>query len=528
MSNISKICLLIAAISALIMGAVYFILQAWLPILYFFLITLIACLGVAVLIDWKLYLEFFTLKTTKHGMNMGVLIVLFLTGLVCVNYLGARHNKTWDLTSEKLYSLSEQTKKLISGLKEDVEIKVFYKGPNALVEKSQVQKVLDLYKDFSNKVKIRYLNSYVDKGEALEYLAPLSDRDSAKTFSFVEYDGKKIRVDSPFDENQFTRAIVKATRRGEKKVYFLRGHGERDLDSETPDGLHNFKEALEGQAFKVEPLNLLEKNEIPKDAEFLVIAGPKTAYLPQELNRLRDYATSGGRLLITVDPGERQNLAGFLRSYGVDFMNNYVVSLNRGSYTALAVAIQFSPNSKVTEDFHSGQNNVYAVFDMASELRPSTTVPNGIKVQPIVQSAPQSFALNDIKEKIREIDVSKLQTFTLGMEIKGRLDHNPDGSATETSDASQKEKIFEAVVFGDSDFISNQSIFLGVNRDLALNAAADLAHETDLIGTHAKSYKGTILDLGRYEEASILLSGMGLPIFLFIIAIMMWFRRRGA
>jgi hypothetical protein len=204
------------------------------------------------------------------------------------------------------------------------------------------------------------------------------------------------------------------------------------------------------------------------------------------------------------------------------------VSLSRGNYTGLAVGIIFSPISEVTRDFQTGQSNVYAVFDIASELKVASKVPNGLKVEPIVRSSPQSFTLNDIKERVTEINQSRLQAFALAMDVTGRLDHNADGSVTETSDAKDKEKIFEAVIFGDSDFLSNQSILLGVNRDLALNAAADLAHESDLIGTHAKSYQGVIMDFGRYQTASIILGSICLPIFLLIVGFLMWVRRRGA
>jgi hypothetical protein len=221
MSRLSKVCYVIAAVSILIMAAVYFMILVWLPILYFFLAAAILSVGLALVFDWRLYFEFLTLRTTKYGMNMGVLIVLAVAGLICVNYFGVRYNKTFDLTHEKLYSLSDQTRKLISGLHDDVQIKVFYKGPTAITEKSQIQKVVDLYKEFSNKVKIQYFNSYVDQEAAQSYLTSLSDRDAAKAFAFVEVAGKRIRVASPFDENQFTAAIVKATRRGEKKVYFL-------------------------------------------------------------------------------------------------------------------------------------------------------------------------------------------------------------------------------------------------------------------------------------------------------------------
>jgi ABC-type uncharacterized transport system involved in gliding motility auxiliary subunit len=526
MHNFSKLLFVIAGISGLILAAVYFIVQVWMPILYFFLIAMIGCFGVAILLDFRLYLEFFTLKTTKHGMNMGLIILLMLVGLICVNYLGARYNKTWDLTTEKLYSLSDQTKKIIGGLDHDIDFTIFYKDTSGLQEKQAIQKVADLYKDFSPKVKVRIFNSYTDKAKAIEYLNPLPDHDSAKAFAFIEYGGKRIRVESPFDENQFTGAIVKATRRGEKKIYFLKGHGERNLASDGPDGLLTFKQSLEGQAFKVEELNLMEKSEIPKDADFLAIVGPKTAVLAPELKLLRDYTTKGGRLLIAVDPGERHNLSGFLKEYGVEFMNNYVVSLSRGGYTALAMAVQFSPTSKITEDFQSGKDNVYAVFDLASELRVAASVPNGLKLNEIVKSSPYSLGLTDIKQKIQQADLSRSQAFTLAIEVTGRLDHNADGTVTEKS--GEKDKVFEAVVFGDSDFLSNQSILLGVNRDLALNTAADLAHEADLIGARAKSYQGTVLDMGRYQQAGIVLGGIGLPVVLLIFSGVMWFRRRGA
>jgi ABC-type uncharacterized transport system involved in gliding motility auxiliary subunit len=497
------------------------------PIFYFFVIVIAACLAVALLLDWRVYLEFFTLKTTKHGMNMGVLILLTLAGLVCINYLGVRHNKTWDVTEEKIYSLSEQTKKLLSGLKDDAQITVFYKGPQAGAEKTQVQKVLELLNGYSSKVKVRYFNSYVDKAEATEYLATLPDEKKANVFAFIEYDGKKIRVEAPFDESQFTKAIVKATHRSDKKVYFLTGHGERDIEATNGDGLSFFKEALEGQAFKVDVLNLLVKNEIPKDADFLVIAGPKSSLVPQEMNRLREYATGGGRMLIAIDPAQRQNLAAFLHDYGVEFANNYVISLDQGKATGLAIGLVFSPTSKVTQDFMIGQKNAYVLFDLASELKISASIPNGLKVEPIVRSSPDSFAISDLKTQVK-VNPAQLQSIPLVVEIKGRLDHNADGSTTETNLIGEKDKVFEAIVIGDSDFMSNQGLFLGQNRDLALNAAAELAHEDDLIGMRAKSYKGTILFLNRSQSIIIFLASVALPLLLFIASIMLWFRRRGA
>ncbi len=527
MSGKSKVCFVLSAVLFLVMCAIYFMLGVWIPFLSLILMASVGLIAAAVIWDWRLYFEFFTLRTTKHGMNMGLLILLALTGLVCINYLGVRTNKTFDLTAEQANSLSDQTKKIINEGPAEILVNVFYKGPIALDERGRISRVVDLYKDYSSKVKVRYFNTYVDVTETQAYLESLADKDSAKAFVFVEVDGKRLRVESPFEENQITGAILKSTRRSEKKVYFLSGHGERDLQSENPDGLKSFKEALEGQAFKVETLNLLEKNEIPKDADFIAIVGPKTAFLEHELTHLKTYAAAGGRLLIAIDPGQRHNLSGFVRNYGIEFMNNYVISLSQGGYTSMAVGLVFSPQSQITQTFQAGRN-AYAVFELASQIKPAVNVPNGLKVTEIVSSSPMSIPVADLTKQVTAKDLPDAQSYPLALEVTGRLDKDADGKVTETNASDEKAKQFKAVVYGDSDFLSNQSILLGVNRDLALNTAADLAHEMDLIGIRAKSYKGTVLELGRYQAIAVVVLGIGFPIFLLLMSGVMWYRRRGA
>jgi ABC-type uncharacterized transport system involved in gliding motility auxiliary subunit len=523
----SKIFFVVAGLSFLILAVVYFMVGAWLPIIYLFAFVMVVSLGLAIAANWKLYLEFFTLRTTKHGMNMGVLILLVLTSLICVNYLAVKYNKTFDLTAEHLHTLSEQSHNLISGLKQPLKIKIFYKGPAAIQEKQQIQKVVDLFKDASSQVHVEYFNSYTDQAEAQDYLAPLADKDSAKVFVFIELDGKRLRVEAPFEENQITGSLVKATRRGEKKIYFLKGHGERDLESDSPDGLKNFKEALLGQAFKIDTISLLEKSDIPPDADFLAIIGPKEAYLEPELGKIKEFAKKGGRLMIAADPGLHHNLAGLLHSFGVEFANDYVISLSRDGYSPMAVAVMFSPESKITQDFQSGAGNTYAVFDVASQLRVTPDIANNLKAIEIVKSTPMSLAVSDLKTGVTGSAVKSAHPLTLGIQVYGDYAADPRGKVTETN-KPDPDKLFEVVVFGDSDFVSNQSIFLGINRDLALNTAADLAHETDLIGKRPKSFKGTVLELSRYQQIGVVMGGIGLPIFLLITSGIMWYRRRGA
>lgn len=82
----------------------------------------------ALAVDYKFYFEFLSMKTTKHGMNMGVLILLSLVLIVAVNFLGLRFDKTFDVTKEKINSLSDQSVALVSGLKDEMKVLIFYKG----------------------------------------------------------------------------------------------------------------------------------------------------------------------------------------------------------------------------------------------------------------------------------------------------------------------------------------------------------------------------------------------------------------
>lgn len=125
MSRISKILFLIAFLLTIATVLLKIMTGIWLNLNTVLAIAACGAVAVAIVLDARLYWDFLTMRTTKHGMNMGAWIVLVLTALVCVNYLASRHNKTWDLTQEKLNSLSDQSVNLLKGLKDDVEFKVF-------------------------------------------------------------------------------------------------------------------------------------------------------------------------------------------------------------------------------------------------------------------------------------------------------------------------------------------------------------------------------------------------------------------
>ena len=527
MSRWSKISWLLCGLSLLILIAVRFILGGWANFLFIPLAVFAASFGLAVALDYRFYIEFLTLRTTKHGMNMGVLILLVVALLAGVNMLSVRFDDSFDLTSEKLNSLSDQTDKVLADLKEDVLITVFYRGQKDQEAKLQVKDLLAMYQEASGRLKTRYVNSYRQHGLAQQYLKDVKGEPGLVIFA--EYDTRKIRAQQPFKEEQITTAIIKATRTDKKKIYFLTGHGEKDLSGrgEGDEGMSLLKQGLLDSSFDVETVSLLEQPELPADATILAIVGPTSQIQDREMDVLRSFARKGGRFFIAADPGQRSNIAQLVKTFGVDYANNYLV--NEFNFLAQrdageALGVMFDKVSDITRSFRSGKN--FTAFPLASQLTKSSSAPGSLKVFELVKTNEASYAVSDIS-KANKPETPR-QPFALAISTEGRLPgrtiEGPDG----TTKAEESSADFAAVVFGDSDFVTNGWIIQGINRDLALNAMAYLAKEADLISIRPKKAEGTKLTMSSTVRVIVVIFGLLLPLALLISSGVVWFRRRGA
>lgn len=527
MSRWAKISWLLCGLSLVILIAVRFILGGWANFLFIPLAIFAASFALALSMDYKFYLEFLSLRTTKHGMNMGVLIVLVMGLLVAVNFLGVRFDKSLDLTAEKLNSLAEQTEKVLSELKEDVQILVFYRGQNDMNPKAEMKDMLSMYQESSGRVKVRFIDSYREHAEAQKYLKDVKSEPGLVVF--VEYQGRKIRAQQPLKEEQLTTALIKATRSDKKKIYFLTGHGEKSLEGGEDDehGLAVLKQGLEDSSFEVSTVSLLERPELPADASIVAIVGPTSQLQDRELEVLREFARKGGRFLVAADPGERSQIAQLTKTFGIEFGNNFLVNefnflAQRDAGEALGVA--FDKSSEITRAFRSGQN--FTAFPLASQVSKAPDAPGSLTIRELIKTNEASYAVSDLSRANKP--ESPRQQFTLAMSAEGRLPgrtlEGPEGQTK----AEESSENFAAVVFGDSDFLTNAWIIQGINRDMILNAMAYLAKEADLISIRPKKVEGTRLNLTPTTRVIVVIAGLLLPLALLVSSAVVWFRRRGA
>lgn len=519
MSRWGKILFFVAWIAIAIVFAVRYVLGGWIAVLAIPLGLGVVALLAAFVMDIKFYLEFFTMRTTKHGLNMGTMILLVLVGLVSVNYLAVRKNKVFDLTEDKLFSLSEQSREVVKHLDKPLELSLFYRGEKARDAMNAARENLRLYGDASPQVAVQFYDSYVENIKAQQYLNTLPDKDSQanQVFMFVEYDGKRERVNAPFTETEITSAIVKVTRKSSKTIYFLAGHGERDLGADGDEGFGSLKEKLTKYAAKVESLNLLQNPQIPADATAIVIAGPNQPLMDSEVEALTKYLQDGGHLLVMADPGEKHNLTQLLSIMGIEFSNTFIVNVGvqlSGAAPVTVPGLEFDQTSEITKPFMSG--NTFALFHMAGEVRKSAQAPPEITVTELIKTSPKTMTISELSETAKRGD---LRAYSLAVAAKGKL---------KGKDGKLAEKEFSAVVFGDSDLASNKLVAFPTNLNVILNSVAHLTGETDLISVAPKEPKATKLVLTNTAWLGVVGAGLFLPTALMILGSVIWFRRRSA
>lgn len=520
--------LTIATLCMIIVIMARFILGGWLDMLWFPLGMGLVSFVALLVTEYKTIWDFLTMRTTKNGMNMGMVILMMIVVLASVNYLSIRYNKTLDLTEEGINSLSEQTVDVLEKIEGEMRVLVFY-HEEAAERKEQLRQVLEFYKENSSKLNIRFYNTMTENLMTQKYVNPLADKAREKLFAFVEYKGKTVRVDNPLNsEEKITSAMIKATRKGAKTIYFLTNHGEPSLDLEESNGLSGLKSALEGSGVQAKTLDLISNPKVPEDAAVIAVVGPTVAMLEPEMKLLREYARAGGRLLVAADPGQRHNMAQLTKSLGVEYKNNYILSPTSrlmGRSMASAIGAIYSQESEITNKFQA----MITVFDLASEVTFAPDAPKGLKHNDLVKSAGNSFSALDLEN----VKPSEQRPYVIGVSVEGSLLNKVSEEGNEKTDDTDDaqsdtgtDSEYAAVVFGDSDFLTNQGLINGLNRDLALNSLTWLAREADLVTIRPKQLKGTQLMMTTTTEKMVVIAGVSMPLLLLCIAGFLWFRRR--
>jgi ABC-type uncharacterized transport system involved in gliding motility auxiliary subunit len=474
--------------------------------------------------QWREIAQVFARRQARYGTLAATSVLVVLGILVAVNYIGARQNKRWDLTANKQFSLSDQSKNVIVKLDAPLQILVFDKES----EFPRFQDKLKEYQYLSKQVTTDYID--VDKKPAAARQSQVTQYGTI----VLNYKGRTERVTTD-NEQDITNGIIKVVSGQQRKVYFTQGHGERDTGSSDRDGYNAIAAALGRENYSVDKLVLAQQGDVPADASLVMVAGPKTDFFAPEIDALKKYLDKSGKLLLELDPPDKPdspplaNLIALAHDWGVQVGNDVVVDVSGmgrliGTDASVPVAANYPPHP-ITQRFA-----LLTAFPLARSASPVPSGVNGHIAQTFVESSPRSWAETDIKSLLTTGEVSLDESKG---DKKGPVSIAAAVSAAATApaapgqppDAPKAET--RVVVIGDSDFAANSGLGIQGNRDLFMNIVGWLSQQENLISIRPKEPDDRRITLTATQQTNITwLSLLIIPAAVFGTGVYTWWRRR--
>ena len=457
----------------------------------------------------------------KGGAYSLVVTAVVLAIIIVVNIFASAlpTNLTkFDISASKLYSITSNTKVVVNNLKQDVTI---YWVVQADAEDDVIENLLGKYESLSDHIEVvkknpdvfpTFTEQYTDeKVPNNSLIVESGDRSRYISYNDIyvqESDMYSYSYTTSFDgEGAITSAIDYVVTEDLPQLYILEGHGEAKLPATFADSIE--KENLESTT-----LSLLTVDEIPEEADAIVIYNPQSDISKEEADMLADYAANGGKLLVMAGPVEGAaltNLNSLLEDYGISVVEGIAIEGDRNHY-AFGYPYVLMPDmqsSDITDSLM--EENYYPILPLSQGLRVGTggsgTVTQLMTTSDAAFSKLAGFGLETYEKEDGDIE----GPFTLAVSIQT----GGDG---------------QIVWFSASDFLHDMynAYSSGANVDLAMNALSSLVGEREAIAIRSKSLNYNYLTITESTSATLKTLMIGVfPLIYLGIGILIIVRKRG-
>ena len=473
----------------------------------------ILLLATAFIIDFRRVSRAITGQRGMFGVSTTVMASIFIGIILFINAISIGNYHRFDVTGVAQFTLTPQTKEVLSKLEAPVEALFFYSGrsENDVLLRNHADNLLNEYQNYTDQLSV-------------EFIDPDEYPDRAREYEITQYSTavfksqNRRRLVSPQEiaeraEHAFTSAILEVTGIVQKKVYFLTGHGESSINS-------NYSYARDGlldNLYKVAILNLLVTPSIPEDATALIIAAPQRSLTSGEVDIIERYLENGGWLMILTNPESPPEIKQLLSAWGIEIEDGTVIDPSSYLDPNKDMPLVTWPRNFV------GLPEIY--FPGATAIIPQEEVLYTIIIkEPLVWTSQESWLE-------RDFDPTEEPEFDEGIDRRGPLALGVLIVATPTEGAngepSEESRLTRLVVIGDSDFASNQHFYNGNNGDFFLNSVEFLTAGTELVSIEHKVLPFRRLIVGPEAARFINYSSIGLlPLLVLVIGVVIWWRRR--
>ena len=310
----------------------------------------------------------FQSRMFHNGGYSTVVIAAVIILTVLVNLFVAKLDLKLDLSTEGLYSISEETETIVKGLENDITI---YYVVQSGSENKIVEEILKRYKELSDHITVEYrdpvlypkfVSNYTSEESSNCVIVENKDTDISKFINYVDmleynmdyqsyFSGSSQQTVTAIDvEGQISSAIKLVTTDDVPVVYQVTGHGETELNSTLQKNVDKLN-------VQVETLATVSAEKIPEDCDMLIINGPTSDFTEEETTMMEDYLKEGGKAAIFVNYTENDmtNFESLLSYYGITVVDGLVMETS--GYYMGTYPLNLIPEVRTAHDIVTSVNN---------------------------------------------------------------------------------------------------------------------------------------------------------------------------
>ncbi len=478
----------------------------------------------------------FRRKWLVNRTKLFLVIIILFSAYIALNLWATNTSlPKIDITENKIYSLSDTSKKVLANINQEVKIYVY-----GFSEKSTLFDLLKKYNKANNKIVYETLteennlemvqkyglqNGYgvliLKSGEAEKVI----DSSELTTYDYTTYQNVDIT------EQTLTNSILSLTEENKPKIYFVQGHEEFGENA-----LATLINSLKSEAFQIETINLATAGAVPDDCDILAIMSPNKDFFEVEVAPIKDYINKGGEIYFSMDSVSESlslpNIQSILNEYGVSVQNGYIVegdSTKAFSKNPCIFVPEVSSTNRITRDIYTDSIMWLAYsarlkFQSDEELQ-KLNVSKEILLNSSEKSAFITDLSSDLNTAIQNAEIGKCD---IGAILTKTLPNSTEGDNTD----SQTSKL---AILATGSFISDYKISalnsdtplsrLDSNKDFVINTMSFIGDKDNFI-TIRKDYAGTTYQATVIQLLIVIAIVILVPLFIIIFGIMVWAYRQ--
>ena len=479
--------------------------------------------------------KIFRTSGTRHGAYSVGLTALVIAVVIVLNLIVGQIPEAYrniDVSSTKIYDISDTTTELLSDLDQEVNMTVL-----AVKDETdeRITNFLSRYAALSDKISIEWIDPVLHPSALTEYetsenaiVISCDGTGKTTTVSFTDilvpdeysyyYYGTETYTE--FDgEGQLTSAVNYVTNDVEQTVYQTTGHGEGTLSDTITD-------LMEKNSYTLTEINLLMATSIPEDCDLLLMYAPTADLSEDEADLLGDYLEGGGKVMILsgdTSPADMPNLSSLLEEYGIEAADGYIADPARcyqGNYYYIF------PELSVSGEMAAGISSQMVLLAYAQGMNLVDPERETISTASFLSSSDQSYAVTEDSQRQAAYALGVVATETVSTEDDGTSSDNETDSEDDSTDTLESR--LTVISAGSLSDPSITDTFPQLeNTQLFMNAVTANFEGVQNLSIEAKSLGveyNTVQHAGMFSFLVI----FGIPAVILIGGFVVWMRRRKA